>query len=187
MQNPDQGRSWFLPAVLAIVVAGAVLVGFLATQRETNVGVRPEAFVDHWHTAYGINNCGSFDAPIVDSTDPEGVHTHTDGVVHVHPFSPAASGNNATLDAFLRATGAVLTDDSFTYGAAEGGQSMSEAAGCNGEPAVLTVAYWHNALRAEQGDAPDIVITENLADFRFEGDISAVTIPWFPGGRHCHQ
>jgi len=182
VQNPDQSRSWFLPVVVAIVVAGAALIGWLAIQRDTNVGVQPEALVDHWHTAYGVYNCDSFDASIVDSTDPEGVHTHSDGVIHVHPFSTTASGDNATLDAFFRANGAVLSDDSFTYGPLDGGATMSESDGCNGEPATLTVAYWDNALLAEQGDQPTVVITEDLDDLKFEGDISAVTIALLPAG-----
>jgi hypothetical protein len=183
VKNPDQGRSWFLPVVLAIVIAGAVVVGILASQRETNVGIRPEAFVDHWHTAYGIYNCDTFDPPILEDTDPEGIHTHTDGVIHVHPFSASASGRNATLDAFFRATGAQLTDDSFSYGPGSGGERvLSEADGCGGEPATLTLAYWDNALLAEQGAEPDQIITENLADFRFEGDVSAVTLALLPEG-----
>ncbi len=182
VQNPNQSRSWFLPVVLAIVAAGAAVVGVLAYNRDSNIGIRPEAGLDHWHTAYGVYNCNAFDPPIQSPEDPQGVHSHSDGIVHVHPFSPAASGANATLGTFFEATGAVLTDDSFTYGPADGGNVISEADGCDGQPATLTVAYWDNALRAEQGDPPDQIITEDLANIRFAGDISAVTIALLPEG-----
>lgn len=182
VQNPDQGRSWFLPIVILIVLLGAVGVGILAAQRESNTGVRPEALIDHWHTAYGVYNCDSFAPIMTDQTDPEGIHTHTDGVIHVHPFRGTASGENATLGAFLRATGAVLTDSTYTPGPAESGSVLDESVGCNGEPATLQIAYWDNAIQAEQGDEPTMIAVDDLNDFRFLGDISALTLALVPEG-----
>jgi hypothetical protein len=182
VKNPDQGRSWFLPVMVAVTLLGAILVGVLAMSRETNTGIRPEALTDHWHAAYGIYVCDSFQEPILDQTDPEGIHTHGDGVIHIHPFSGTASGNNATVDAFFRATGGEVTDDGYTPGPGAGGEAVAEADGCNGEPATWQIAYWDNAISAESGSEPDVIVTTDLANFKFRGDIAAITLALVPEG-----
>lgn len=55
---------------------------------------------DHWHNAFGIYICGEFLADIQSDLDPVGIHTHNDGLIHIHPFSSAAAGDNATLGLF---------------------------------------------------------------------------------------
>jgi hypothetical protein len=181
VQNPDQGRSWFLPVMVVVTLLGAVAVGLLAMNRESNADVRP-LLSDHWHAAYGIYVCDSFQDPIQDISDPEGVHTHADGIIHIHPFRTTASGNNATVDAFFRATASVLDDDGLTPGPGVGGAPIVEADGCNGEPATWQIAYWDNAILAEGGAAPDTVLTTDLADFRFRGDVAAITFALVPEG-----
>ena len=46
----------------------------------------PVANVDHWHTAYGIYICDTFLDPLQVQTDPDGIHSHADGVIHIHPY-----------------------------------------------------------------------------------------------------
>lgn len=60
---------------------------------------------DHWHAAYGIYVCNEFVPAITSDQDPKGIHTHGDGVVHIHPFTKAASGRNATFGVFAEAVG----------------------------------------------------------------------------------
>ena len=50
---------------------------------------------DHWHAAYGMYVCDHFLPPVTDAKeDVLGIHTHGEGVIHIHPFSAAASGDN---------------------------------------------------------------------------------------------
>jgi len=168
--------------MVAVTLLGAIVVGAVAMTRESNTGVRPEALVDHWHAAYGVYVCDSFQAPILDQTDPEGIHTHADGVIHIHPFRSTAAGTNATVDAFFRATGGEVTDDGYTPGPSANADPVVESDGCNGEPATWQLAYWDNAILAESGAAPDTVITANIADFKFRGDIAAMTLALVPEG-----
>ena len=53
---------------------------------------------EHWHAAYGIFICDRFVTNVADKgqDDPLGIHTHEDGLVHIHPFSNAAAGKQAT-------------------------------------------------------------------------------------------
>ncbi len=66
---------------------------------------------DHWHAAYGLYICDSFLGPIESDRDPQGIHTHNDGVIHIHPFTRAVSGRKATFGVFTRAVGITITED----------------------------------------------------------------------------
>lgn len=66
---------------------------------------------DHWHAAYGVYICDAFVPPIQSDSDPLGIHTHNDGVIHIHPFTRAAAGRKATVDVFARAVGLTVEDD----------------------------------------------------------------------------
>ena len=69
---------------------------------------------DHWHVAYGIYICDGFIGPIQSDRDPLGIHTHNDGVIHIHPFQRASSGDNATLKIFADAMGMKINATSFS-------------------------------------------------------------------------
>src|SRR5438309_6628977 len=110
-----RGRgSWGFPAVIAAVVllgtAGVVYsrdqhAGKPLPEASSTYSSPPRAGVDHWHAAYGVDICGKFLAPISSQTDPVGIHTHGEGVIHVHPFKlpsgrKSFTGKNANLGAF---------------------------------------------------------------------------------------
>jgi hypothetical protein len=55
----------------------------------------------HLHAAFGVYVCGKY-LPNRDGSaepDPEGVHLHDDGLIHIHPFAKTAK---PTVDTFLR-------------------------------------------------------------------------------------
>lgn len=181
VDNPDQGGpGLFVISLGLILVAGIAAVVFFATSRESNIGVAPEANDDHWHSAYLIHNCGS-DLPVTGVFEnPAGLHTHGDGLLHIHPSNPSASGNNATLGEYFASYDAQLTDDLFRSGFSDVFPTeMSEADGCNGEEAILQLAVWHNAF--DETQEPEI-ITENLADYRFDTAGEALTLALLPEG-----
>ena len=60
---------------------------------------------DHWHAALGIYICSEFVPNIESDNDPRGIHTHGDGVVHIHPFTKASSGRKATFGVFADTVG----------------------------------------------------------------------------------
>jgi len=187
--NPDQGAGWFLPIVVLVCLVGIGSVVLLATSRESNRAVAPLIPVpslgvdgDHWHQAFGIYACDSFQAAIPQELpSSEGIHTHGAGLIHIHPFSVTAAGKNATMAAFFRTTQAQLTDSTYVPGPFEPGAAvLDETAGCNGDPAVLKIAQWDNAFAT--GD-PDRVITEDLANFKFDGDAGAITLALIAEGQ----
>lgn len=70
---------------------------------------------DHWHVAFGVYGCDRYQQDIVSENDPAGIHTHGDGVIHIHPFPssatgrPEITGNKVVLGVFLDVVGLRVT------------------------------------------------------------------------------
>lgn len=184
-------RNILFPAVLAaVVILGTLLVVYAREERTAEALEAPLAFEDHWHSAYGIYVCDTFVPDLPEFTAPQngGNHTHGDGLIHVHPFSPARAGENATLVNWFTDAGAVLgggdelSEDrlgvpgSETY--VEGEDSCD---GVDGDP-IVQVAVWDSAFAASEGEDPDRVVTEDFGSIRFDADGTAYTIAFAPEG-----
>ncbi len=93
----------------------------------------------HWHAPYTITLCGKPLPPLLPSAGD--VHTHGDGIIHIHPGSAASSGRRATLGAAFRNTQARLTDTGITI---VGGQSYTNGDACpDGQVGTLKVLVQH--------------------------------------------
>ena len=177
---PNQQRSWFLPVVVLVVALGtAGVAATIATREPSDPAENAPAIGDHWHVAYGVYDCDAYLPPSAEQADPLGIHTHADGLIHVHPLRTRATGDRARLGLFLDAIGAELSDDHYSPGPGEPeGRELRESDGCDGEPAELVLAYWPDAT----ADADPQFIREGLSDFRFDTDGSAVAIALVPEG-----
>jgi hypothetical protein len=107
--NVAETRRFFIvvaPATLAIalVVAVVALVADSGTASSP-----PHINVDHWHARYQYVVCGElqFNAPQWDG----GVHTHADGIIHIHPVEPEEEGRGARLVKWFEYGGGTLDDD----------------------------------------------------------------------------
>ena len=161
----------------AIIVLGVILVVFARQTRDASA-LTP-SFGDHWHSAYGIYDCTT-ESFLPNLEDPgisnPGIHTHGDGVMHIHPSGSNATGRNATLEVFLDATRTSINNDAeMTFPNREA--LVEEGTTCNGEPAVLQVARF-----APGATTPIEVITEDLNGFRFEANQESITIALAPIG-----
>ncbi len=97
----------------------------------------------HWHTAYGVNVCGDWLPPI--GQFQSDFHTHGSGLVHAHPRSTSAAGDNATLGLFFERAGGKVDIDEVDYPGLETYRSGDVE--CDGEEARLR---W--ALNGEERD-----------------------------------
>lgn len=159
------------PALLALVVVlGALLVFWARTDREATSAPRVG---DHWHSVYDVYVCDTFRSKIVLETDPNGIHSHGDGLLHIHPFNKLASGRDATLGEFFSAFGGSIDDQSFVL---DTGETVIEGFECDGELAVLKVARFD---ADDLGREPEI-LTEDLAGVRFLKNREAFTIAMVP-------
>ena len=89
-------RNMYLPPWVPVVGIMFVVVGILALLFVTRSATgAPRIGKDHWHATYTFYTCGEKqpNAPTWES----GVHTHGDGVVHIHPFRSSEEGPGARL------------------------------------------------------------------------------------------
>lgn len=117
------GARWYYGALACIVIAGIAGITLSATSSETPplAGIDPatQDFFDHWHEALGVNVCGqwlgraSTFEDVAGTTVRSGLHTHADGFIHIHPFTAADGGSNATLGRYFHNGGWDLSEDSF--------------------------------------------------------------------------
>lgn len=177
--------NWLFPAaIFAIVVLG---VGIVALARNKNPGsgdntTHPIAQLtqgqaaDHWHNAFAINVCGKELPALTDAKeDVLGIHTHGDGLMHIHPFSIRAAGKNATLGRFFDQTGLQVTDQGFKLPGKDGAVYQEGKTTCGGKPAQLVVAHWKNAVNAV-GTKPDNIYTKNFRSIRMTEDLGAFAL-----------
>ncbi|MCH2423478.1 MAG: hypothetical protein MK196_10285 [Acidimicrobiales bacterium] len=166
----ERRKMGFPVMVALVVVLGALLVFWARTDREATSAPRVG---DHWHSAYDVYVCDTFRSKIVLETDPNGIHSHGDGLIHIHPFNKLASGRDAVLGEFFAAFGGFIDDQSFML---DTGETVVEGFDCGGEPAVLKVARF---------DADDLsrepeILTEDLANLRLLKNREAFTIAMVP-------
>lgn len=137
---------WY-SAISVVVILGIVILVMSRNETQERVGARAEerpTTDDHWHTAYGFYFCDQFLGQLSDNgRDPKGVHTHGDGIIHVHPFSHAASGKRAILDVFFETMGVDVTQESVKYP----GRTVRNGDKCGDKEGEVTV--WVNGERYE--------------------------------------
>lgn len=169
------GQSWAYWALLVVIAVGGT-IGVLVSRddhrdkaRELASSVPPFANKDHWHAAYGIFVCDKFAPIITDQRDPEGIHTHGDGVIHIHPFLRRAAGKNATLEKFFDAVRAELSDSHIEL---PDGTTIREGKHkCGGKDGELVIK-----LKGQ-----DKLRTTDLAGLTFS-DRMVLTIAYMPKG-----
>jgi hypothetical protein len=177
-------RNLLFPGVIgAIVLLGSALVWYAADDRKGDTSIPPVVGEDHWHAAYGIYICGEWQPDIPEFENTTGIHTHGDGVIHIHPFSQSGAGENATLGTFLEDTDVKLSDSELTIGKKElpdGAKTWKEGEDkCDGKDAELVVAQWEDV---SDENAKPALLTSGLKDIRFRGDGEGYTIAFMPEG-----
>ena len=162
---------WYAAIALVVILGVAGIVLSRAEYRQELAagadGSPPVANRDHWHAAYGIYACDTFLPALTDERDPKGIHTHADGIIHIHPFVRSAAGRNATLEVFADAAGLELSDDRIEVPGGETYEAGDDT--CDGKDAIVQVKV------------NDKVVTENVAKIKLN-DGDGITIAFAPKG-----
>jgi hypothetical protein len=133
---------WNMGIALIAVVGIALLVWTVAGRRE-EANAAPRAANqstgeagDHWHASLDVNVCGVWEPPAPafetkhdNSQIKVGLHSHADGLIHIHPFNSSESGSNATVGRFLDYGGWSASSDSIDLWAGSDGQKVTEKNG----------------------------------------------------------
>jgi hypothetical protein len=171
----DQRKLGFPVAVAAIVLLGVGLV-FVARQGFTDAAAESPGIGDHWHAAYGFYVCDTFLPPLSDAkADTTGIHTHGDGLIHIHPFSGAHAGKNATLSKWGEVVGVRFGSTSFEL---EGGVKYDDSSRCGDEPASVKVYKWP----ADDPSGEPEIFDGDIGKVRLDTNRAAYTIAVVPDG-----
>lgn len=179
VKGRQQRELGFPLAVFLVLVLGTGLVVYSRANRAT---ATPPTLEMHWHAAYAVYDCtksgdDKFLAPIADNgLDPNGIHTHGDGVIHIHPFNSSVTGTRARLGVFFDTVG--IKVDGTSSLTLPDGTVLTAGAKCGDQDAILQVVRF-------DADAPDkagTVIKDKFADIRFLKDREAFTIALAPAG-----
>ncbi len=160
-------------AIVAVILLGVALVVYARDARDATAAPR---LSDHWHDAYGVYDCSTegFLPTFALTTDPLGIHSHDDGLIHIHPFSSQAAGENAKVGVFLDAVGVQMSEDALVL---PDGTTLAAGTDCGGEPAIIQIWRWDL-----DADLEPQVITGDFNDVRFRKDREAYTFALAPEG-----
>src|SRR5262245_41730998 len=167
--RPRSGRWVVAGLALAAIVAGCA---HKASLDESSTA--PQVGKDHWHAAFGIYVCDRYLPALPQFESPIGIHTHGDGVIHVHPFTAAGAGDNARVGVFLDGAGVKLADDGVTVA----GTTYRRGRDCDGRPATVEVVKWRHVA----GDGRPEVVTHDGARLPFQRTGEAYAIAIVPAG-----
>ncbi len=111
-----------LPAGLTVAFVAVVVAAVLEDGRATapspsgspepsgEATVAPRIGEDHWHATYEYIVCGELQPPAA-TWAGSGVHTHDDGIIHIHPFTRSEEGAGARLAKWFEYGGGLLDED----------------------------------------------------------------------------
>jgi hypothetical protein len=140
-------------AIVAIVVLG---VGGIVLSRLDLGNAAPEVG-DHWHASLDVNVCNTwlgvtpeFENDINNPNIRAGLHSHGDGLIHIHPFGSGEAGDNATIDKFLEYQDFDLSEDSLALW--EGDPKQNGDVCDDGQPGTLR---WYVNSEEKHGDPGD--------------------------------
>lgn len=191
------GRNWLFALGIVVIIALGAGVVFMARSENGGYGdnsTPPKANLqngdpfDHWHAAFAIEVCGTELDPVQDgATDVQGIHTHGDGLVHIHPFTRAAAGKRATMQRYFNQVGLKVTDTGFELPEGmvmkDGSTTVKEGeTTCAGKPGELVMAHWKDAANAA-GTKPDKIYRSDFGAVRFTEDLGAYTLAFIPKGQ----
>jgi hypothetical protein len=162
-------------ALVAVLTLGLALVIYGRATNHQDLGA-PELNTstqpgDHWHAAYGIYICGEYVPNLSVGVDPDpgGIHTHQDGVIHIHPFQTSTSGRNARMSDFFSQTGMKMSSDKLQLPddpalGDKSGKTYENGDKCpDGKKGTVKVLVW---AKANGTDKPQVYVAD-IGDIRF--------------------
>jgi hypothetical protein len=160
--------------IAAVAIVGIGLLIWTVAGRRTEAEASPKAgnpatgeAGDHWHASLDVYDCNAW----VTSPAPEfetradsgdvrvGIHSHGDGLIHIHPFNSSESGANATVGRFMDYGGWSLSSSSFDLWDGPDGTSIRHK---NGDECTLPdgsrqkgTLTWYVNGKKRSGDPAD--------------------------------
>ena len=135
--------------VVGVVAVTAAIIGLFFFVRQTSA---QPSIGDHTHAALEIYVCGQKE-PLLPYFEA-GVHTHGDGLIHIHPESSAEEGAGAAVGKFFQYGGWELNESTLSL---PGDRTFKVGDPCpDGQPGVLRLLKYRLQWRSDTGSHPDL-------------------------------
>ena len=142
--------SWLPVAGIVVVLAGVIGIFLALAPRGT--AAQP-SIGDHIHAALDIYVCGQKEPNL--PAFEAGVHTHGDGLIHIHPQLASEEGSGAAVGKFFQYGGWELTGSTMSL---PGGVTFKNGDPCpDGRPGVLRMLKYRLSWRSTSGDDSQFV------------------------------
>lgn len=160
-------------AMTAVALVGVLLI--VLTRNDQEAAARPHPRLgDHFHSAFGIYRCDNFMPNPVDvKEDRSGIHTHGDGLIHIHPFSNSVTGDRATLAVWGDQVGITFGDNVVRYRKV----TLRNGDTCGGKKARLKMAIWPSPTATEPR-----IITKGFGAHKLGTGGELITLALVPDG-----
>ncbi|MDG1489018.1 MAG: hypothetical protein P8R36_01905, partial [Actinomycetota bacterium] len=83
-------RNFLFPGAMVLVALLGIILIFVARDQRYDLAPQGDpTTANHWHSAYSVYVCDEISPSVYvnDSDDDRtGIHTHGDGLIHIHPF-----------------------------------------------------------------------------------------------------
>jgi hypothetical protein len=172
------------PAVITVVVLlGVLLIVVSRGENQAGATERPRLFQefpeDHWHEAFGINICGTYQPDLPEAVN-SGIHTHGDGLIHVEATNSAETGKHATLGKFVGdyGSGFRVSDTEIRL---PGGKTYKNGDKCGDTPGRVAVYRWDSV-----NDETPTIITSGIDNIRIANE-KIVTFSFNPDGANLEK
>jgi hypothetical protein len=163
------------PVALGVVLLLGLLLIVYARQSQPAPDATEPLVGQHWHAAYGVYACDQWLPPLQNQKDdiegtPIGIHSHADGVIHIHPFTSRAAGTNARLGVFFDVVGIEMNESRLRLPEDQG--TFEAGDDCQGKPGQIKALVWDDANTTGN---PRILVTD-FNNIRFTNDRMAMAL-----------
>jgi len=162
-RTPGASQSFGWYATLGIVLLLGIFLVAFSRNEELNRGqaaaaktaTAPKLDSDSWHSTFSVYVCDHWapSVPLFETAD--GITTFGDGVINIRPYTPKASGSNATLGVFVNAA-SNIGNGKFKLSSSE-----LQYLKVPGDTNALDAKDWHNGDKCPDGKSGKVQFTVN--------------------------
>ncbi len=156
--------------------SGVGLIAFAANDRKSSAAVEPIAFQTTGTRRTASTSAARCSRRSPTFEQPNGIHTHGDGVIHIHPFV-GRGGQERQAGRLPRRRRRQAHRHQAHRSATRAGRRASDQ--CDGKDAELVVAQWNNVETTKEKPA---LIRRDFGNIRFTEDGQGFTIAFVPEG-----
>lgn len=148
-----RGSMGFTMVIVAIVVLGVAGIALSRGGDEESADGPGVKIGDHWHAPVGVNLCGTWQPNTPNYESANGIHSHGDGLIHLHPYSAAGAGKNAKVGLFYKQAGDKISATELDVG----GQKFKNGDICENLDKKPGEVRWSVNGQEQTGDPADYV------------------------------